>query len=34
MWGFRPKRAGKATMKLLGLVYYEFDFVGAGFKWV
>jgi hypothetical protein len=34
MWGFRPKRAGTATMKLLGLVYYEFNFVGAGFKWV
>jgi len=34
MWGFRPKRAGTATMKLLGLVYYEFNFVGPGFKWV
>lgn len=34
MWGFRPKRAGVATMKLLGLVYYEFNFVGPGFKWI
>jgi len=34
MWGFLPRRSGTATIKLLGLVYFEYDFVGPGFKWI
>jgi len=33
MWGFMPTRSGKATIKLLGMVYYEHDFARTP-KWV
>jgi hypothetical protein len=33
MWGFLPTRTGTATIKLLGIVYYEHDFART-FKWV
>jgi hypothetical protein len=33
MWGFLPTRTGTATIKLLGLVFYEHDFA-ADFKWI
>jgi hypothetical protein len=33
MWGFMPRVSGTATIKLLGLVFYEHDFAST-FKWV
>jgi hypothetical protein len=33
MWGFMPRQSGTATIKLLGLVFYEHDFAPT-FKWV
>jgi len=33
MWGFMPRASGTATIKLLGLVFYEHDFA-ADLKWV
>jgi hypothetical protein len=33
MWGFMPRVSGTATIKLLGLVFYEHDFA-ASLKWV
>jgi hypothetical protein len=33
MWGFMPRQSGTATVKLLGMVFYEHDFA-ASLKWV
>jgi hypothetical protein len=33
MWGFKPRASGTATIKLLGLVFYEHDFA-PDLKWV
>jgi hypothetical protein len=33
MWGFMPRASGTATIKLLGLVFYEHDFA-PDLKWV
>jgi len=33
MWGFMPRASGTATIKLLGLVFYEHDFANT-LKWI
>lgn len=32
MWGFKPRVSGTKTIKLLGLIYYEHDFLSS-LKW-
>jgi len=32
MWGFMPKRTGTVTIKMLGLIFYEHDFMSS-LKW-
>ncbi len=33
MWGFMPRRSGVATIKIIGLLFYEYDFLKT-LKWV
>jgi hypothetical protein len=33
MWGFKPRTSGTKTIKLLGLLFYEHDFMSS-LKWV